>query len=99
MITAPSGKATSAYPAIAFLMKSGIVSYDQSLATLLKDIAWKDLNQKFKNNFEKTLEYVLSSKSKEDRASLEAYVQKVQAELAALDLSLLGKKMKPPDGY
>ncbi|MFA6601493.1 MAG: hypothetical protein WCT02_01340, partial [Candidatus Paceibacterota bacterium] len=65
----------------------------------LKDIAWKDLNQKFKNNFEKTLEYVLSSKSKEDRASLEAYVQKVQAELAALDLSLLGKKMKPPDGY
>ena len=40
------------YPSIAFLMKIGVLSYDQNIGESLKDIAWKDINQKsnYKNN-------------------------------------------------
>ena len=39
------------YPAIAYLLKIGVIPFDLSLANLLKDIAWKDINQDFKNDF------------------------------------------------
>lgn len=47
------------YPSIAFLMKLGVLSFDQDCANLLKGIAWKDINQKFKNDFEKALDFIL----------------------------------------
>jgi len=87
------------YPAIAFLMKRGTLSYDGKLGLLLKGVAWKDINQQFKNDFDRALEFILSTKSDEERASLTAFVAKVDQEIVALDLSLLGKKTKPPEGY
>jgi len=87
------------YPAIAFLMKVGLVSYDEQIGAMLKDIAWKDLNQKYKNDFDKTLEYILSTKSDEDRKSLMSLVNKADKEIKDLKLSLLGKKAIPPEGY
>jgi hypothetical protein len=38
------------YPAIAYLLESGVISYDHDLAKLLGDIHWKDINQGFKND-------------------------------------------------
>ncbi len=87
------------YPAIAFLMKIEVLSFDEEIASLLKDIAWKDINQKFKNDFDKTLEYILSSKSEEEKKKLFDLVDKIESEIKALDLSYLGKKMLPPKGY
>ncbi len=87
------------YPSIAFLMKSGLLSYDQEIAELLKGISWKDINQKFKNDFDKALEYILSPKTNEQVHILKNFVQKVEDEIVSLDLSLLGKKTIPPDGY
>src|SRR3989339_2007322 len=58
------------YPAIAFLMKTGVLSFDEKTASLLENIAWKDINQKFKNDFDKTLEFILSSKSDAKKESL-----------------------------
>jgi hypothetical protein len=87
------------YPAIAFLMKISVLSYDIKIANLLKNIAWKDINQKFKNNFYKALEFILASKTKDERNKLEQFVSKVNNEIEKLDLKLLGKKVKPPEGY
>jgi hypothetical protein len=87
------------YPAIAFLMKIGVLSFDEKLASLLKGIAWKDINQKFKNDFGKTLEHILSSKSEEEKEILEEFVNKVNEEIKSLNLSYLGKKTLPPEGY
>ncbi|MFA6315278.1 MAG: hypothetical protein WC648_02845 [Candidatus Paceibacterota bacterium] len=87
------------YPAIAFLMKIGSLSYDPDLAELLKGIAWKDINQKFKNDFDKTLEYILSDKTDDNRKRLEDYARKVDKEISDLNLNMLGKKVLPPDGY
>ncbi len=92
-------KAYLGYPSIAFLMKSEILSYDLEIASLLKDIAWKDVNQKFKNDFDRTLEFILSTKTEEEKGILDEFVQKVDKEIKDLNLSLLGKKTTPPDGY
>ena len=87
------------YPAIAFLMLSGEVAYSHVSAQLLKGIAWKDINQQFKNDFDKTLDFILASKTQEQRAVLEREVEKIDARIKELDHSLLGKKVKPPVGY
>lgn len=87
------------YPAIAYLMKIGVISFDLDVSNLLKDIKWKDINQKFKNDFEKTLSYILSSKSDEEKKKLEDFVKKVDLELTEMSLGYLGKKVKPPEGY
>ena len=36
------------YPAIAYLLSTGIIPYSPVLANLLKDIKWKDLNTQYK---------------------------------------------------
>lgn len=87
------------YPAIAFLMKIKVLSYDKNIGELLSGIAWKDINQKFKNDFEKTLAYILSSKTEKEKINLENFTQKVDSEIKKLKLSLLGSKKYPPEGY
>lgn len=87
------------YPAIAFLMKIGILSYKTDLSDLLKDIAWKNINQKFKNDFDKTLEYILASKSESEKKKLYDFATTVIREIEKMNLGYLGKKMLPPAGY
>jgi hypothetical protein len=87
------------YPAIAYLMLAGEVSYNPNVAMHLEGIAWKDINQKFKNDFAKTLDYILSSKSAEERSAIMAEVENIAKQIRTLDLNLLGPKTKPPEGY
>lgn len=87
------------YPAIAFLMKKGIVSYSDEAGKLLKGIPWKEINQKFKNDFDKALEHILSDKNADDRKALSDLAAKVDDELKTLDLGIIGPKVKPPEGY
>lgn len=87
------------YPSIAVLMKLGVLSYDTHIAKILSGIAWKDINQKFKNDFDKTLEYILSEKSEEERKILHDFVTIVDREIQDLNLSFLGSKKLPPSGY
>src|SRR3989338_6471911 len=47
------------YPSIAFLMLKGKIKWSNKLAEGLKDIPWKDINVKLKNDYKKTEEYVL----------------------------------------
>ncbi len=87
------------YPAIAYLMTIKVLSYDASMGNLMRDIAWKDINQKFKNDFDKTLEDILSSKTAAEVDSLRKSAEKVDREIQGLKLGLLGNKTLPPDGY
>lgn len=87
------------YPSIAFLMKIGVLDYESDIGELLKNIAWKDINQKFKNDFDKTLEFILSTKSDTEKQLLIGFVDKVDEEIRKLNLGLLGKKTIPPEGY
>lgn len=87
------------YPSIAFLMKAGVITYDADIANILKGVPWKDINQKFKNNFEKALEFILSTKTQKERDDLRILCEKVDVEIKKLNLGLLGEKVTPPDGY
>lgn len=87
------------YPAIAFLMSIGKLSYDAEVSEELKSVPWKDINQKFKNDFKKTLQYILESKTLETREAIENEVASINEQIKTLDLNLLGKKVAPPEGY
>lgn len=87
------------YPAIAYLMKIGKLSYSPEVGELLKGIAWKDLNTEFKNDFDKVLSEIIASKTKSERENMEKFVEKVSEEIAELKLSQLGEKKLPPAGY
>lgn len=87
------------YPAIAFLMEKKVVSFDKKLANLLKGIAWKDINQKFNNDFNMTIAYIFEKLTQEEISDLEDFTDEVTFELEDLGLEQLGKKVLPPKGY
>lgn len=89
------------YPAIAFLMHISEIEFDWTYAEALRGIAWKDINTKFKNDFDKTTEHIHEI-LKERGVSVEMFLEEVDGIMKRteeLDLSLLGKKTKPPSGY
>jgi len=87
------------YPAIAFLLQKGVLTHKPERAELLKGVAWKDINTKFKNDFDETLTHILEGVSQDVQQELAEYVAQLVQELREQNLSLLGKKTKPPEGY
>lgn len=89
------------YPAIAYLLKAGIIPYSPSSADILKDIMWKNLNQTFKNDFTKTEKYCQDLVLTRDGnlPALLADITQIHKYLEDQPLSLLGSKTKPPSGY
>ena len=87
------------YPAIAYLLQSNILPYRPELGQLLKGIAWKDINQKFSNDFDKTLAFILEPLESDVREELKEYTSLVLAQINEMKLQKLGKRIKPPSGY
>lgn len=87
------------YPAVAFLLQTGVLAYKEDLAIYFKDVAWKDLNQKFNNNFDKTVEYIFANIEDDKIREIESYANGLLKDIELLNLTMLGKKQKPPTGY
>jgi hypothetical protein len=89
------------YPAIAFLMSKNIIPYSSTSTNFLKDIMWKDINTKFKNDWDKTEKYCqnLVVERGDDLNLLMHDIRQIHTYLADHPLSYLGKKTKPPSGY
>ena len=87
------------YPAIAFLMLIGELKYSPVAAQMLRGFAWKDINQKFKNDFDKTLAHILASMTPKERVLLEAEVKNIDTQLKTKSYGSLGPKVQPPEGY
>jgi hypothetical protein len=87
------------YPSIAFLLKIGLLEFKPELAGLLKEIKWKDINQKFNNDFDKTFKYIESLLDVKARNNLADYVKSIDEKISELNLNLLGEKTIPPKGY
>jgi len=84
------------YPALAFLMKIGLLPFDESLASSLKGISWKEINQKFKNDFSKTECYIYQTAPQHQ---LELFAAKTISKLESLKLIKPLKRLIPPKGY
>ena len=87
------------YPAIAFLLQTGMLPYDAALGELMKGIAWKDINQRYKNDFDAALAEILSALEQGDRAHLATYTADLLRQIEGLGLKKLGKRKLPPKGY
>lgn len=89
------------YPSIAFLLTVGVVQHDKNFAEALKDIPWKDINQKYKNDFDKTLMEVLQTVRERggNTDGLHTEVERIAHDLDKLALVQLGTRTKPPEGY
>ena len=89
------------YPSIAYLLSIGVYTYESNTTELLKDIAWKDINQKYKNDFDKTIEEVhrLVQEKGGDIDALKQEVESIHREIMEHIPSKLGTRRKPPSGY
>lgn len=88
------------YPAIAFLMTQSILPFKEEFAEALKGIPWKNLNTRYKNNYEKTLAHVHEIISKKTHLNefLE-FIDVVHEAIKTLKLKRMNKKLEPPQGY
>lgn len=87
------------YPAVAFLLQNEVLTYREDLGKLLTGIPWKDINQKFKNDFDTALQYILQDMDLNHKTKLEDYVHYLLEEIQALNLQKLGIQTIPPKGY
>ncbi len=87
------------YPSIAVLILLGELERDVACEKLLKGIKWKDLNQKFKNEYGKTIAYILIGRNPSDHEMLEEYSTRVIQRLKTKKYKKLGKIKFPPSGY
>lgn len=89
------------YPSIAFLLVNGIIDYDMKYSEALKDIPWKEINVKFRSNYEKTAEYVkeIVNSRNISVSELETEIYKIYNQIKQLNLEKLGKRIRPPKGY
>lgn len=89
------------YPSIAFLMAKGVIRYDPGCAEALKDIEWKGINVKFRNNFEKTEGYVIELLVERgfEPERLTAEIDRIFRQIETLNIEKLGPRVKPPKGY
>ncbi|MDO8609031.1 MAG: hypothetical protein Q7R95_00630 [bacterium] len=89
------------YPMIAFLMMTNRLAYDKKYLIYLVDIKWKDINTKFKDDFGKSTEYVLSDlKSKNYPVDeIKSDVEKIYSLVCDLKIEQFGPKIKPSTIY
>lgn len=92
---------TLGYPAIAFLLKKGKLTYQSTLANSMIGIPWKDLNTQFTNDFRKTENHVLKHATEKGYSpdELEKEADAIIHQLTQMKLIQLGEKKTPPDGY
>ena len=89
------------YPAIAVLLITGVIKYQPKFAEALKGIKWKDLNTKFKNDYNKTIQYChqLIQKRGYDLEEFLKEIENINKQIQALKMKKLGKRLRPPQGY
>lgn len=89
------------YPAIAYLLLSDIIPYSIAQSELLKNIKWKEINTKYKNDWEKTQNYCdnLVIERGGNIHTFKIEVSRIHQFLVENTFTQLGLKTKPPKGY
>jgi hypothetical protein len=88
------------YPAIAILLQINKIKFNDSCSQALRNIAWKELNKKFKNDYSKTEIYIKERVASRggNTDELEQEIKKISQQIKHLDLDVLYPKIKPPPG-
>lgn len=86
------------YPAIAYLMQIKKLPLNKLYSDVLKDIPWKKINTEFKNDFDKTVNFIddMLIKSDINIKDFHNYINTLLKELTKMKLVKLGKRQLPP---
>ncbi len=89
------------YPMIAYLMLIGKIPYNEKLIEILQNICWKDINQSFKNDYDKSIKFVLGELKKEgqDVEFIRTEIKKIYDFICGLQIKTLGKLQRPLKSY
>ena len=89
------------YPMIVFLMKKGVIKYNQEMVKLLRGIKWKDINMQNKNDYNKTIDYCLQIVKQRggDVKEFLKEVENIKQQIKQLKIRKLGKRIKPSNKY
>lgn len=89
------------YPAIAFLIEKWLLSYNENYSKALKWIKWKDLNVKYKYNYDKVIEEINKKLEKQwiNLYQFNNFISKILEEIKRKKFKILYPKEKPPTGY
>jgi hypothetical protein len=92
---------TLSYPLIALLMITNRLDYDKDLLQYFKNIFWKDINQKFKNDYDKAIDYVLAEFVIKNYPveKIKNKINLIYKNVCALKIKQLGPKQTPPSAY
>jgi len=86
------------YPIVAMLLARGVLHAGDDVVAALAGVAWHDLNRQYKRDYDAAVAHVLAGlpAGGATPAQIEAAVDDVQEQLAALDLQRAGRRGRPP---
>jgi hypothetical protein len=86
------------YPIIAVLMILGKIEYSLDSAKLLSGTQWKELNKRFRNDYNKAVQFSLDSLDVDDemRQKISAEVDGIMAQIEAMALERPPRRRRPP---
>ncbi|MFA5602857.1 MAG: hypothetical protein WDA21_03940 [Bacilli bacterium] len=86
------------YTIIAVLLIKGKLNYDKNILSYFKDINWKEINTKFKNNYKEALNSVYQERNLSDMDinNIEKEIDNIYNQLSTLDIVIKKGKLFPP---
>ncbi len=91
-------KQTIGYPILAVMMLEGNIKFNNEVAKCFAGINWKNINTKYKNDYVKTGEIILSQLAEKriDISWIKTETESVYAEVKNLNLPYYKSKIFPP---
>ena len=86
------------YPIVAVLLARGELHAGEDAVAALAGVPWHELNQRYKRDYDAAVAHVLGELPGYEAAAVEAEVDRVLSDLAALDLQRAGRGRRPPAG-
>jgi len=85
------------YPMIAYLMLINKIPYQEKLLEIFKDVCWKEVNIHFKNDYDKSIKFVLGELKKEgqDTDFIRNEVKRIYDFVCSLQIKTLGELQRP----
>jgi len=84
------------YPIIAVLLVNNIIEYNKDILIYFKDIEWKKINTKFKNDYLKSIEFFYQDIDGNKKELIEKEINKIYEELENIDLVIKRSRYYPP---
>jgi len=85
------------YPMIAYLMLINKIPYQEKLLEIFKDVCWKEVHEHFKNDYDKSIKFVLGELKKEgqDTDFIRNEVKRIYDFVCSLQIKTLGELQRP----